>query len=109
MYVEVIMKESLISDNKKFLNGLFENLIFEWTVSATEVRNLLKVLAIETGSLIYFSSLVINEGMSLLFCFIDTDVFIPYQVFFISLMSSLKKFVEYFSLNLLRSVDKRFL
>ena len=29
LFVEVIMKESLISDDKKFLNDLFENLIFE--------------------------------------------------------------------------------
>ena len=52
----------------------------------------LKVLAIETGSLMYFSSLVINEGVSLFFCLIDT-----------------KKFMKYFSLALLKSVDKRFL
>ena len=86
LFVEVIMKESLIYDDKKFLNDLFENLIFEWTISATEVKKLLKVLAIETGSLMYFSSLVINEGESLFFSFIDTKVFIPFQVFFISLM-----------------------
>ena len=65
LFVEVIMKESLISDDKKFLNDLFENLIFEWTISATEVKKLLKVLAIETGSLMYFSFLVINEGVPL--------------------------------------------
>ena len=29
LFVEVIMKESLISDGKKFLIDLFENLIFE--------------------------------------------------------------------------------
>ena len=61
------MKESLISDEKKFLNNLFKNLIFEWTISATAVKKLLKVLAIETGSLMYFSSLVINESVSLFF------------------------------------------
>ena len=76
---------------------------------ATEVKKLLNVLASETGPLMYFSSLVINEGVSLFFCFIDTKVFIPFQVFFISLMFSLKKFVKYFSLALLRNVDKRFL
>ena len=76
--MEVIKKESLIFDDKKFLNDLFENLIFECTISATEVKNLLKVLAIETGSLMYFSSLVINEGVSLIFCFIDTKVFMPF-------------------------------
>ena len=62
LFVEVILKESLISEDKKFLNDLFENLSFEWTISATEVKKLLKVLAIETGSLMYFSSFVINEG-----------------------------------------------
>ena len=67
LLVEVILKESLISDDKKFLNDLFENLIFEWTISATEVKKLLKVLAIETGSLMYFLFLVINEGVSLFF------------------------------------------
>ena len=73
------MKESLISDDKKFLNDLFENLIFEWTISATEMKKILKVLAIETGSLMNFSSLVINEGVSLFFFyFIDTKVFIPF-------------------------------
>ena len=35
---EVIMKESLISHDKKSLNNLFENLISEWTISATEVK-----------------------------------------------------------------------
>ena len=29
LFVEVIMKESLISDDKKVLNDLFQNLIFE--------------------------------------------------------------------------------
>ena len=69
---------------------------------------LLKVLAIETGSLT-LGSLVINKGASKFFCFTDTKVFIPYQVFFISLMFSLKRFVKYFSLTLLRSLDERFL
>ena len=43
------MKESLISDGKKFLNDLLENLIFERIISITEVKNLLKVFAIETA------------------------------------------------------------
>ena len=64
LFVEVIKKESFISDDKNFLNDLFENLIFECTISATEVKKLLKALEIETGSLMYFSSLVINEGAS---------------------------------------------
>ena len=67
------MKESLIYDNKKFLMYLK---IFEGTILATEVKKLLKVLATETGSLMYFSSLVIHEGVSLFFCFTDTKVFI---------------------------------
>ena len=46
LFVEVIMKESLLSDDKKFLKESSRNLIFEWTISATE---LLKVLAIKTG------------------------------------------------------------
>ena len=36
------MKESLISDDKKFVNDLLENLIFEWTISATEVKKVIK-------------------------------------------------------------------
>ena len=48
------MKESLIFEEKNFLNYLFENLIFELTISATELKKLLKILAIETGSLTYF-------------------------------------------------------
>ena len=32
------MKESLISDDQKFLNDLLENLIFEGTISAAEVK-----------------------------------------------------------------------
>ena len=67
----------MISDDKKFLNDLFENLIFEWTISATEVKKLLKILAIETGSLMCFSSLVINEDV-FFFYFIDATVFIPF-------------------------------
>ena len=47
--VEVFMKESMISDGKKFLNDLLKNLIFERTISITEVKNLLKVFAIETA------------------------------------------------------------
>ena len=72
------MKESLIYDGKKFLNNLFENLVFERTVSAPEVKKLLKVFAIETGSLMYFSSLVISEGV------IETKLSTPFQVLFIS-------------------------
>ena len=37
------MKESLVSDDRKFLNDLFENLIFDWTA-----KKLLNVLATET-------------------------------------------------------------
>ena len=54
----------------------------------------------------YFSSLLINEGVPFFFCFIDTKVFILFQVFFISLMFSLKKFVKCFSLALFMIVDR---
>ena len=57
------MKEPSISDDKKFLNDLFENLIFAYTISATEIKKLLKEFAIEKGSLMYFSSLVINVSL----------------------------------------------
>ena len=36
------MKELLISDDKKFVNDVLENLIFEWTISATEVKKVIK-------------------------------------------------------------------
>ena len=99
----------MISDDKKFLNDLLENLIFAYTISATEIKSLLKEFAIEKGSLMYFSSLVINEDVSLFLCFIGTKVLIPFQVLFISLMFSFKKFVKYFCLAILISADKRFL
>lgn len=96
------MKESLIADDKRFLNDLFENLIFEWTISAIEVKQLLKLLAIENESLIYFSSLVNNERVSLVFiCFIATNVFITFQLF--------PTLIYIFDVVLLRSTDKRFL
>ena len=75
-----LRKNNLISDDKNFLNDLFENLTFERTILATEVKKLLKVLAIGARSLMCFSSLVINEGVSLFFGFINTKVFIPFQV-----------------------------
>ena len=45
--------ENLFEIYLKFISNLFENLIFKGTISATEV----KTLAIETRSLMYFSSL----------------------------------------------------
>ena len=101
--------QPLISDDKKFLNDLLKNLIFAYAISATEIKRLLKEFAIEKGSLMYFSSLVIYEDMSLFLCFIGTEVLIPFQVLFISLMFSFKKFVKYFCLAILISADKRFL
>ena len=55
LFVLFIMKESLFFVDKKLLKDLFENLIFDWTFSATDTKNLLKVFAIAIGSLIYFS------------------------------------------------------
>ena len=52
LFVEVIKKETLISDDKKILNDLFDNLIFDWTISPTEIK---------------YSSLMINEGVSFFF------------------------------------------
>ena len=40
--VEVIIKYLFISDGKKFLNDLLENLIFELTISVTEVKKFIK-------------------------------------------------------------------
>ena len=36
------MKDSFISGDKKFLNNLFENLVFQGTISATEVKKVIK-------------------------------------------------------------------
>ena len=49
MFVAVIMKDSLFFVNKKLRKDLFENLIFDWTVSATDVKKLLKVLGLRLG------------------------------------------------------------
>ena len=38
LFVAVITKESLFFADKKLLNDLFENLIFDWTVSAIDVK-----------------------------------------------------------------------
>ena len=78
-------------------------------MSATDVKKLLNVLAIETRPLIYFSSLVMNEGASLFFASLMLKFLYLSKLSFIYLMFSLKRFVKYFSLALLRSVDKRFL
>ena len=48
----------------KNLNGLCENFIFDWTVSAIDMKNSLKVFAIAIGSLIHFSSFLIMDGVS---------------------------------------------
>ena len=109
LFVAVIMKELLFFDDKKLLKDLFENLIFDWKVSAIDVKKLLKVYAIVIGSLIYFSSFLFIDGVSLLLCFIDTRDLIPIQVFLISLMFSLKNLMKYFPFSLLSSVDKRYL
>ena len=104
LFAAVIMKESLFFVDKKLLKHLF----FDWTVSAIDVKKLLKVFAIAIGSLMYFSSFLIMVGVSLFLCFIDTRDLIPIQIL-IFLMFSLKNLVKYFSFALLRSVDKRFL
>ena len=61
LFVAVITKKSLFFVDKKLLNDLFENLIFDWTVSAIDVKKLLKVFAIAIGSLMYFSSFLTLE------------------------------------------------
>ena len=57
LFVAVIVKDSLLFFDK----DLFENLIFDWTVSAIDVKKLLKVFAIAIGSLMYFSSFLTLE------------------------------------------------
>ena len=57
------MKESLFFVDKKLLKDLFENLIFDRTVSAIDVKKLLKVFATVIGSLMYFSSFLIMDGV----------------------------------------------
>ena len=63
LFVAVIMKESLFFVHKKLLKDLFENLIFDCSVSATDVKRLLKVFAIAIGSLMYCSSFLIMDGV----------------------------------------------
>ena len=63
LFVAVIMKESLFFVDKKLLKDLFENLIFDCSVSATDVKRLLKVFAIAIGSLMYCSSFLIMDGV----------------------------------------------
>ena len=55
LFVAVIMKESLFYVEKKLLKNLFENLVFDWPVSAIDVKKSLKVFAIATESLMCFS------------------------------------------------------
>ena len=43
------MKESLFYVDKKLLQDLLENLIFDLTVSAIDVKKLLKIFEIVTG------------------------------------------------------------
>ena len=100
------MKDSFISGDKKFLNNLFENLVFQGTISATEVKKVIKSFSKWDWIINVFSSLVINDSVPLLFCFIVTKVFILFQVSFIYLMFSLKKSVKkFFPLAFFRSVD----
>ena len=63
LFVAVIMKESLFFVDKKLLKDLFENLIFDCSVSATDVKRLLKVFAIAIGSLMYCSSFLIMDSV----------------------------------------------
>ena len=63
------MKKPLFFVDKKLLKDLFENLIFDWAVSAIDVKKWLKVFAIAIG---VFFIILINDGASLFFYFIDT-------------------------------------
>ena len=83
LFVTIIMKESLFFVDKKLLKDLFENLIFDRAVSANDVKRLLKLFAIAIESLMFFSSILIMDGVSLLLCFIDTRDLILIQVFLI--------------------------
>ena len=76
LFVAVVKKSHCFLLMKN-LNGLFENFIFNWTVSAIDVKNSLKVFAIAIGSLMHFSSFLIMDGVSLFLCFIDTRDLIP--------------------------------
>ena len=49
LFVVVIMKESLFFVDKKLLKDLFENLIFDWTVSAIDVKSYWKYLQLRFG------------------------------------------------------------
>ena len=90
IFVAVTMKESLFVVDKKLLS------LVDWTVSAIDVKTSLKVFAIAIGSLMYFSSFLIIDGVSFFLCFIHSRDLIPIQVFLISLMSSLKNLVKFF-------------
>ena len=83
LFVTIIMKESLFFVDKKLLKDLFENLIFDRAVSAIDVKRLLKLFEIAIESLMFFSSILIMDGVSLLLCFIDTRDLILIQVFLI--------------------------
>ena len=61
------------------------------------MKELLKVCAIANGSLMYFSSILIMDGVSLFLWFIDTRDLTPIQVLLTSLMFSLRNLVKYFS------------
>ena len=61
LFVVVIMKESLFFVDKKLPKDLFENLIFDWTVSAIDEKSYWKYFR----SLMYFSSFLIMNGVSL--------------------------------------------
>ena len=90
IFVAVTMKESLFFVDKKLLS------LVDWTVSAIDVKTSLKVFAIAIGSLMYFSSFLIIDGVSFFLCFIHSRDLIPIQVSLISLMSSLKNLVKFF-------------
>ena len=48
--MEVIKKKPLISDDKKFLNDLLENLIFEWIISTAGKKSYQKYLPLRLPS-----------------------------------------------------------
>ena len=81
-----------ILGGKKSEKALLENFILDCTFWATVEKKFLKTLGIERGSVIKFSSWMIDVSESLLFSFFaDIIDLIPSQVFLMSLLLLLKK------------------
>ena len=90
-FVQGEMKnESWLGGGKYSKKVLYENGTSDWTSAATEQKKLLKVFAIVHGSVTVWSSRLIIFGESFVVFWREIMDLIPFQVFFMLLILSLK-------------------